>query len=316
MPWQLLEQISLVSRSTSKRRGDLRDSRCQVVPFPCDLFAMYYRFSDVQSYLATHHITIPPSAATKLPYSSTNASSSADPFSYIIPYNQPQKCDIFGPLCQTGLIAVGVSLASSTTTTTLPCSDYLSAQATHLLSGRVESGGRITLQDACEWLTSFGRSPQCKTYAEIHRYQERYTLTDCGSENTIIQASQGFSLPTQIPPGVVDRFRPLDYSCCGNCTLKIPQVRLIYFPDQEAPECENQPSNSSATVSARALDKRVQSFDNTGSIAVLSGHTLYVPFSGHKPRKLTWNIVHPPQSTFRWLEQQQSEMSVGTLVQR
>ena len=205
----------------------------------------------------------------------TNASFSAGPFSYIIPFSQSQKCDIFGPICQTGLITVGVSLASSTTTTTtLPCSSYLTAQAAHLLSAKVESGGHITLEDAREWLTAFGRSPECRSYAKIQRNEEYYTFSVCGNSNTIIQASEQFSLPAQIPPGVFNRFRPLDYACCGNCTLIIPEVRLLYFPDPAAPQCEHQASNSSAVVSARAINKRVHSLNNTGSIAVYGGHTL------------------------------------------
>ena len=209
---------------------------------------------------------------------------------------------------------MGVSLASSSTTATLPCSSYLTAQAAYLLSAKLESGGLITLQQANEWLTAFGRSPECKSYAEVHRYEEQYTFSDCGSGNTIIQASEGFSLPTQIPPGVVDQFRPLDYACCGNCTLIVPEVRLFYFPDQAAPQCANKPSNSSTIVSARAIDKRVQPLNNTGSIAVLSGHTLYVRFTSNMSLKLTWIIVHPLQSISRWLEQQQSGTNVGPLV--
>lgn len=169
---------------------------------------------------------------------------------------------------------MGVSLASSTTTTTLPCSSYLTAQAAYLLSARLESGGLITLQEPLEWLTLFGRSPQCKSYAQVYQNGEQYTFSDCGSKNTIIQASESFILPTQIPPGVFDLFRPLDYVCCGNCTLVVPEVRLLYFPDQAAPRCENKSANPSAIVSARAINKRIQSLDNTGTIAVLSGHTL------------------------------------------
>lgn len=199
---------------------------------------------------------------------------------------------------------MGVSLASSTTTTTLPCSSYLTAQAAYLLSAKLESGGLITLPEAREWLTTFGRSPQCKSYAEVYRNGEQYTFSDCGSRNTVIQASEEFSLPTQIPPGVFDRFRPLDYACCGNCTLIVPEVKLLYFPDQAAPQCTVQTSNSSAIVSARAINKRVQSINNTGSIAVLSGHTLYVRFpSNHMSLKLIWIIVHPLRSISKWLEQ-------------
>ena len=169
---------------------------------------------------------------------------------------------------------MGVSLASSTTTTVLPCSDYLTQQAAQLLLGKVESGGYITQLDASEWLKAFGRSPECKSYAGVHRDQGQYTLSDCGSRNTVIQASEGFSLPTEIPPGVVDRFRPLNYVCCGNCTLQVKEVRLLYFPDQAVPQCENHASNYSAPASAAVINKRVQSLNHTESIAVFSGHTL------------------------------------------
>lgn len=248
----------------------------------------------------------PSPLSTNVPTLTTDASLSAESFSYIIPYDQPQRCDIFGPICQTGLITVGVSLASSTTTTTIPCSSYLTAQAAYLLTtAGLESGGDVTLQEPLEWLTSFGRSPECKSYAEVHRNGEKYTFSDCGNKDTIIQASEGFSLPTQIPPGVVDRFRPLDYACCGNCTLIVPEVRLLYFPNQTAPQCEIRSSNSSTIVSDRAINKRVESLKKRGTTAVLSGHTLYVQIPSYMPLKLTWIVVPHLQSTFRWLEQQQ-----------
>ena len=220
---------------------------------------------------AKYQTAISHSAATNLPSLTTNASFSAEPFPFIIPFSQSQRCDIFGPICQTGLITVGVSLAGSTTTTTLPCSSYLTAQAAHLLSGNLESGGLITLQDAREWLTAFGRSPECRSYAEVYQNQAQYTFSDCGSRNTIIQASEGLSLPTQIPPAVVDRFRPLDYACCGNCTLIVPEVKLFYFPDQIAPQCPHQPSKSSAIISARAIDKRVRSLNSQEALLFSAG---------------------------------------------
>ena len=193
-----------------------------------------------------------------------------------------------------------MSLASSTTTTTIPCSSYLTAQEAYLLTTTgLESGGYVTLQEPLEWLTAFGRSPECKSYAEVHRNGEQYTFSDCGSKDTIIQASEGFSLPTQIPPGVVDRFRPLDYACCGNCTLIVPEVRLLYFPDETAPQCEHQLLNSSKVVSESAVNKRVQSLNKTGTTAVLSGHTLYVRFPLNVPLKLNWIVVPHLQSTSR-----------------
>ena len=55
------------------------------------------------------------------------------PFSYYIPYDAPQACDIYGPTCQTGDITVRVSVSEcQSSTTSLPCSSYLAAQAQYL----------------------------------------------------------------------------------------------------------------------------------------------------------------------------------------
>ena len=70
--------------------------------------------------------------------------------------NPTQSCDIYGPLCQTGSIAVGVRASQGVnTTTTVPCSCYLTAQS-------------LTVNPtAAAWQTGFGRSPQCNTFLRI-----------------------------------------------------------------------------------------------------------------------------------------------------
>ena len=55
-------------------------------------------------------------------------------FPYIIPFGQTQECDIFGLACQTGSITVGMDLTTATITTVLPCSSYLTAQSSYLVS--------------------------------------------------------------------------------------------------------------------------------------------------------------------------------------
>ena len=215
--------------------------------------------------------------------SATNASFPTGPFSFIIPYNQTQQCDIYGPICQTGSITVGVDLTSTTTTATYPCSSYLSAQSAYLASFEPNPGAIFPFWPG-DWAGSFGHSQQCKSYAEVWQGGGQYTFSNCGSENTVIPASlpsDGIALPTQIPPGVLRAISGHGhevYECCGNCSLDVPEVRLYYFPDDAAPQCEqNQTVNSTAAIVNRGrFDRRVQPLSETGSIAILSGHTLYV----------------------------------------
>ena len=219
---------------------------------------------------------------TNLSFSATNASFPAGPFSFIIPYSQTQQCDIYGPICQTGSITVGVDLTSITTTATFPCSSYLTAQAAYLSSFQPNPGAIFPFWPG-DWDSGFGHSPECKSYAEVWQRGGQYTISNCGSSDTVIQAaapSDGIALPTQVPPGVLRAIPATPhevYECCGNCSLNVPEVRLYYFPDNATPLCErNQTTNSTAVIFPREIDRRVQSLIQTGSIAVLSGHTLYV----------------------------------------
>ena len=110
-----------------------------------------------------------------------------------------------------------------------------------------------------------------------------YSFSECGSSNTVVSAGSGVSsaYPLEIPPGVVRMF-DAEYTgtCCGNCSLDIPEVRLYYFPDKSTIDCHNnqtseyQRSNLTSVVSARHLEKRVHSLIANGSTAVISGHTL------------------------------------------
>ena len=202
------------------------------------------------------------------------------PFPFIIPYKQTQACDIYGPLCQTGSVTVGVNKTSVIVTTTVPCSSYLTAQAAYLSAFEPHPGAIFPFWPD-DWASSFGYSPQCTSYAEVWQRGGQYTFSNCGSSNTIVQASAptaGIALPTQIPPGVLRAIPPTPhevYKCCGNCSLDVPEVRLYYFPDNAAPQCQgNLTNNSTAAVFGRRIDRRELPRSNTGSIAILSGHTL------------------------------------------
>ncbi len=105
------------------------------------------------------------------------SSTSVSNFPYIIPFGQAQACNIYGPVCQTGSITVGVNLTTATTTTVLPCSSYLSAQSVHLiyendpglpagLGQGFWSNDHDDGSDLSDWVVSFGQSPECYSYAK------------------------------------------------------------------------------------------------------------------------------------------------------
>ena len=227
-------------------------------------------------------------------------------FPYVIPYGQTQDCNIFGPVCQTGSITVGVNLTTATTNTVLPCSSYLSAQSAHLEYLQYEGFPQIypdvndsseLAQDLAEygwigvvdfiprlrdWNINFGHSPECRSYAEAMS-SGKYTFSECGDSNTVISATPGMTwdYPSEIPPGLVRLMEWFfEETCCGNCSLNIPAVRLYYFPNNITIDCgsnqtfEYQRPNVTSVVSAGHLEKRVHSLIANGSTAVISGNTL------------------------------------------
>lgn len=220
------------------------------------------------------------SANASVPLFSNTSSTSNSSFSYIIPYGQTQDCNIYGPICQTGSITVGVNHTTATTTTVLPCSSYLSAQSSYMVNEYGDMDGDGFWSDVCcdpileSWNMNFGQSPECRSFADDWG-RGQYTFSNCGSSNTVTQTADDWFLP-QIPPGVPRYFDP-EYqgTCCGNCSLDVPAVRLYYFPDSASIDCHNnQTSNRTSALSARGLDKRVHSLVANGSTAVIDGHTL------------------------------------------
>lgn len=192
------------------------------------------------------------------------------PFSYIIPYGQSQECNIFGPICQTGSITVGVNLTHAITSSALPCSSYLKAQSQYILP---ETDNYMSENQPEPWLEYFGRSPECRSYAQAN-WDGQYTFAECGS--TVFQGYGNSGFPSQIPPGVLRYYSP-EYTglCCGNCSLDLSEFRLYYFPDSTVTDCHSNISLNNISVSSpEKLVKRVQSLAGDGSIAVVSGHTL------------------------------------------
>ena len=252
----------------------------------------------------THPLTVSiTNASGQLFPNTTSTSTSVLGFSYIIPYSQKQDCDIYGPICQTGSITVGVNLTTATTSTVLPCSSYLSAQSAYLenenrnliLSNANTDWGAdddpgwqnsfddylFGYPDLMNWNINFGQSPECRSYAKAMR-QGQYKISDCGTSNTVIQTIGGvqYGYPSQLPPGVVRDYN-IDFNdtigtCCGDCSLEIPEVRLYYFTDQTIINCQNnQTSNTTSVLSSySSLGKRVHSLVADGDTAIVSGHTL------------------------------------------
>ena len=219
------------------------------------------------------------------------SSTSISKFSYIIPYDQTQDCDIFGSPCQIGSITVGVNLTSTTTTTILPCSSYLSAQFTYIWN---ETYFGVPTQDKQPtankgagwgngegepWGTNFGQSPQCRSYAEAMSRGES-TFSDCAISITSNQTDGQIPVIDLLKnyPGLVRYFDPGDENsstCCGNCSLDIPEVRLYYFPDESTIDCHNnQTFNSTSALSTPNLGKRIHSLITNESTVIVSGHTL------------------------------------------
>lgn len=176
-----------------------------------------------------------------------------------------------------------MNLTTATATTVLPCSSYLSAQSTYIASKNDPeilddyfwpfdpSDG----SDLSNWNIDFGQSPECRSYVDAMN-EGKYTFSDCGSRN-IIQTAGDFDYPSQVPPGLERYLDPgsIGYKCCGNCSLSVPEVRLYYFPDKMTIDCHNnQTLNSTSSLLAESLRKRVHSLVVNESTTVVSGHTL------------------------------------------
>ena len=198
---------------------------------------------------------------------STSAISSS--FSYLIPYNQTQTCDIYGPLCQTGSITVAVSRGAGTTTTALPCSSYLTAQSSYL-SGFQDPAqpGAMFLRWPVAWQSGFGRSPECKSYAQAYKNRGQYTLSGCPADNAPIPAQSAGYHPSQLPAAIFRKRIDQIFECCGDCQLRVPEVRLYYFPEKNTSYC----SSLNATIAGS--NTTVAAVDNVPSIISTNGYTL------------------------------------------
>ena len=190
---------------------------------------------------------------------------------------------------------MGIDLTTTTMTTVLPCSSYLTAQSDYIVSAGqfFTAGDSIMLWPGGlstgvvgTWGLNFGRSPECSSFAQAYS-NALYTFSNCGSSNTDIStqfdwedsSNSSFGYPPQIPPGLLryDAGAPQFPTCCGDCTLDFSELRLYYFPDGNSTDCQyNGTSKSTSAFTAGNLGKRMQSLVPDGCTAIIGGHTLYV----------------------------------------
>lgn len=231
----------------------------------------------------------------------TNSVSPSGFLNFVRPAVSPTTgCNIWGPLCQTGPIVVAVDLTTAVKTTTVSCSDYLSAQAESALPGYLTGRGNYYnyMPPKRDYQMSFGRSPECKYYAEhfVNEYpgyveegqqsisydddpiitpSGSLTLANCGSDQT--QSPKYYT-----PPGVSNHVSGFggpgyDYYCCGDCSLMIDEIRLLYFPGPKTSNCSMShgltSSSSILHASSNKLDRRGASLLTNGSVFVSDGYT-------------------------------------------
>ena len=185
---------------------------------------------------------------------------------YIIPKANSQPCNIYGPMCQSGTITVGVNSngkVASNTSTTLPCSSYLAKQAKFVALDVFSMADPTGYSQQSVWHEGFGRSPECHSYVSAGLHNEPVTFSGC-PEHRSSAAFEGHSnwylpeLPTlhsPLPPWNIHnetgRYGE-DDKCCGECTISVDRVILTYFPDINA----NQTCPEKKHVMERGLEER------------------------------------------------------------
>ena len=178
------------------------------------------------------------------------------------------SCDLFGALCQTGSITALVDYNGTTSTTSVACSDYLSAQKDAYQSSHQNEG--IGYPGA--FAASFGRSPQCSSFAQLSLQSNALNGATQSYDTTVVSSwdasyyasirSKDYSLAgytlsgtswiapkatplpgcpsnasvfdTSLYPGAINHYAGAghQWDCCGFCVLRVPQLQVFYWPDQ------------------------------------------------------------------------------------
>ena len=191
--------------------------------------------------------------------------------------NPSPECDLWGPMCQTGTIVVDVNLTSTVTPTTVPCSFYLSAQSSSAMSASAASFA----QGPLDYRSSFGRSPQCTSYHNVLQQNRAnydlaiFPLSNCPSNTsgTLLPAARYFPAGSF---GNVGGHATDTFYCCGNCTMFIDQVKVLYLPEEGAGSCAGGNDTTPLRANLSAITtKPAHSLANNGNgLATYKGYTL------------------------------------------
>ena len=195
-------------------------------------------------------------------------------------------------------------MTTTITKTTVPCSYYLSAQAESARPGFLARDSNENMRPQADFLSSFGHSPECSVYADDLKASPHHNLkrlddpaaAESNFENYLRThddpvksafhfskcGSNGADGPrAYTPPGVTVTHigGPFsDFYCCGACTLKVPEIRLLYFPASSTYSCSgdsaNKTSQKGLSLDHNPLNKRIQSLLHNGSTLVTNGYTL------------------------------------------
>lgn len=192
-------------------------------------------------------------------------------------------------------------MTTTVTTTTVPCSYYLSAQAQSAPTGWdgiVDGKSRPN----ADFLASFGRSPECSVYADDFKFikaesvwsnsqahKHKHILTEesadlkkaLATEYEAAKSEVQFSKcgsniqsdPRSYFPPRVSNYHiggpETDFYCYGSCTLLIREIKLLYFPATSGYGCAQDLVNPTSQ-----MEKRAHSVLNNSSILITEGYTL------------------------------------------
>lgn len=150
--------------------------------------------------------------------------------------NPTPECNLWGPLCQTGTVVVDVDMKSTTTQTTVSCSDFLSAKSRSL--------GLFLLGDPGS--RSFLSSPECTSYAN-------WAVARQQGNNSVLSYSNcatNLAKPPEdyLPPHYTMAHGHDEY-CCGPCVILIDEIRVLYFADQSPVLCSNKSLQADTIIS-------------------------------------------------------------------
>ena len=201
--------------------------------------------------------------------------------------NTNTECNLWGLLCQTGSIVVDVNMTKSIAPTTVACSYYLSAQA--------ESAAFNTdLENSASYQLSFGRSPECTSYAKARDDPSpgawgKLTYSNCGnnasgtllppvSYTPIGLAGLGVQVLSPELYSYIGSYDTFEESCCGSCRFQLDRIRLIYFPTTHNNCTEGQNTTTelyNVLSGSSGFIKRAHSLEaNASRIVVSRGYTL------------------------------------------